>query len=269
MQGSKVTNCVNTDKIFCKAKIFPSLHVTLDCQCAEQDLKAFKHSIKRRPSYIRRDFVQTELETNRWLQGNSIDIKLGNTDLIDEPYVLSTRENSAPIKRQESQFFCFTEKIVLAKRKNVVSGAKPMTNRRKKQNTKGSNNSSCTSEPNSQQFVLYPRIQNCECCLRHSESDAKGAINDFYKHAKTYFNNCSMPRISEANIEVKGSGYGCNIGSHSKSKVNKVLLCLPKIRVKRNVAEKKTKKCEGEFPKLTIYGKFNKIHNHKVGNACK
>lgn len=263
---------ITQSRVYCKAKVFPPLHVTLACQNAEQDLKAFKHSIKRRPSQVKRDFIQAELETIRWLQGQPTDIKIGNNDFIDDSHVLNTLEkidSDRPIRRRDSRFFCFTEKITLAKRKDANSGRKPI-NRKRKQTLEGSNNSSCRSESNCKpckQYVLYPRVQNCECCMRHSLSDAQGVNTDVHSNVKTYFNNCSMPRISAADIEVKGSGYGSNIGSQSKSKINKIVLCLPKIRVKRDTTDLTTKTSKMSFPKLTIYGKYNQIP--KVANTCK
>ncbi|CAG2239283.1 unnamed protein product [Mytilus edulis] len=158
----------------------------------------------------------------RWLQRHSMRFRTGNYDVNGD----NSREDTdgeQEAKPPESKFLCFTERITLAERDDTL-GRRSKASHKGKDKSHGRNNSNsicrtCGSadkylKPRSSSLIIHPRVQNC--------------------NAKTFFNNCSMPRVFEADLEVNGNGFENNIVIEPKTKNKGNILSLPRIRLKHN-----------------------------------
>ncbi|CAC5418478.1 unnamed protein product [Mytilus coruscus] len=209
---TKTVRHVPNDKVYCKAKLFPPLYVTLEHSNTESDSNVFRHSKKKRSNQVKRDL--TQVETMRWLQRHSMRFRTGNYDVNDD----NSREDpdgEREAKPPENEFLCFTERITLAERDDTL-GRWSKASHKGKDKTHGRNNSNC--------------------------------------NAKTFFNNCSMPRVFEADLEINGNGFGNNISIEpkKKTKVNNIL-SLPRIKLKHNDVQKPTN--QSKPVRLYVLGK--------------
>lgn len=236
---TKTVRHVPNDKVYCKTKLFPPLYVTLEHANTESDVNVFRHSKKKRSNNVKRDL--TQVETMRWLQRHSMRFRTGNYDVNGD----NSREDTdgeQEAKPPESKFLCFTERITLAERDDTL-GRRSKASHKGKDKSHGRNNSNsicrtCGSadkylKPRSSSLIIHPRVQNCECCMRHSFSKTS-LFENVSGNAKTFFNNCSMPRVFEADLEVNGNGFENNIGIEPKTKNKGNILSLPRIRLKHN-----------------------------------
>lgn len=250
---------VPNDKVYCKAKLFPPLYVTLEHSNTESDSNVFRHSKKKRSNQVKRDL--TQVETMRWLQRHSMRFRTGNYDVNDD----NSREDpdgEREAKPPENKFLCFTERITLAERDDTL-GRWSKASHKGKDKTHGRNNSNCMcracgspdkyQQPRSSSLIIHPRVQNCECCLRHSFSKTS-LFENISGNAKTFFNNCSMPRVFEADLEINGNGFGNSISIEpkTKTKVNNIL-SLPRIKLKHNDVQKPTN--QSKPVRLYVLGK--------------
>jgi len=251
---------VKDDKHYCKTTLFPPLHVSGGQHHVKTDTKVFNHASMARTGKLRGDLRQ--IETIRWLQRHSIRFRTKDYDYIDEDYQYEGIEEDWECEQLENKFLCFTERISLAERDDILS-RKPRYKERDIYYY-GINNSCCTyhvtvseSETKKQiqtpsNYTVFPKVQNSRCFLRHSETNL---FENSLGNAKTFFNSCSMPQNVECNLEITGNGYDQRT-KYSHNITNRGNIHnLPKNMFKRNETFSKQTVPSKKTVKLYILGK--------------
>jgi hypothetical protein len=261
---------VKDDKHYCKTTLFPPLYVSGGQHHVKTDTKVFNYAIMTRTGKLRGDLRQ--IETIRWLQRHSIRFRTKDYDYIDEDYQWQCEgiEDDWEYGQLENKLLCFTERIPLAERDDILSRRYKPRYKEKDLNygihisnctcyvsdrykpsykervflrdiNHGINNSCCTchvSESESKKqiqtpsiYTVFPKVQNSRCFLRHSKTNL---FENTSGNANTFLNGCSIPRNVECNLEITGNGYDQQTKYSHNITNGGSIHNLPKIMFKRN-----------------------------------